>query len=47
MTSQAAPDLYPDWSPDASKLVFFTEGGGLTSAREVWRVGPTAPISSG
>ena len=38
VTHQAAPDMYPDWSPDAARLVFFTEGGGLTSNREVWKV---------
>ncbi|HXJ63776.1 MAG TPA: hypothetical protein VNN79_08480 [Actinomycetota bacterium] len=38
VTSQALPDMYPDWSPNGAKLVFFTENGGATTKREVWTV---------
>jgi TolB protein len=32
--------MYPDWSPDGSRIAFYTEGGGTTTAREVWKVFP-------
>jgi Tol biopolymer transport system component len=38
VTHQTPPDLSPDWAPDGSKIAFFTEGGGLTNKREVWKV---------
>src|SRR5206468_12283382 len=37
VTDQAAPDMYPGWSPDSPRLVFLTDSC-LTNEREVGQV---------